>query len=987
MTSRTLTIDIRTADAQTIAALKRIQKELNQTGDEADRTSKSGLSLGNAFAGVAVGAGIKAAADSASDLAEAQSKVNVVFGESAPLVDKFGSSSATALGQSEAQALEAVGTFGNLLRAIGLNEEKSAEYSITLTKLASDLASFNNTSVDDALNALRSGLSGETEPLKRFGVNLNEAALKAQALKMGLSDGKAVLDANAKAQAAYALILEQTTLAQGDFERTSDGVANKQRILAAEFENAKASLGEALMPAFEAGVDGLTAFLNVAQRTPDVLQQVALAGTAAAYVGPKIVAGLSAAAESLSALRAAATGGEGGLRSIITTAAQSPVAWGAAAVGVAGLAYALTNLTDEAEAADAAAEALAAKADQLGISVDEAFRQELAATLAGVAGGLDNLGDSSAVDLAIRGMKDLALSSDEMAGALLGTSEEWDAYLKKVEAAREADAKAAEQDGSSAASKDALKARYDALIEVLGRMREQGIDAQQAQAELERQQRDLGVATDTVSESVDGATYSLEGYSDASKKVKTTTEAVEAAVVDVAKAQDHLADAQGNVVDALKAVADANDAVADARRGVEDAEKGVAQALRGVEQARRGVTDAEEQAVDARKAVTEATDELAQAEADAQIDSDFMAAALQGVADAEDRLAVAQADSQAAQEALTQARQDYGATMQQLATDVAAATDDVTLAQIAIDDALKRQAEVNADPEATANDRKRAEIAVNQARRRLAELEQRLKDQQAEYDRNAAGVETSDAVVAAQDAVTDAASRQEEAQRNLEDAVQNVADTQVEANRRVQVAQDNLAQAIRRRADADQRVVDAKQAVVDANDRVRDATRGVEDANNRVRDAVDNVREAQKRVTDARGEVVDARGAVEQAERNVEQAVKDQYRAYGELTRLFAPGSTARVRMEWLTDQLRQQYDYLQNPTLRDQLIELFGGPFGAGRSVPVGGKSNPSAPSEGGRTEVTVKMDVRGVDDPAATADMVSRRLGWELRRLNGAA
>jgi len=122
----------------------------------------------------------------------------------------------------------------------------------SLVGLAADMASFNNVPVDEALQALQSGLTGETEPLKKFGVNLNDAALKAKAMAMGLSDGKGPLDASAKAQASYALIMEQSTTAQGDFARTSDGLANKTKISSAKMEEFQAKIGDKLLPVMTA---------------------------------------------------------------------------------------------------------------------------------------------------------------------------------------------------------------------------------------------------------------------------------------------------------------------------------------------------------------------------------------------------------------------------------------------------------------------------------------------------------------------------------------------------------------------------------------------------------------------------------------------------------------------------------------------------------------------------------------------------------------
>jgi hypothetical protein len=206
-----------------------------------------------AFTAVAAGSAVmgKKFVDAASNLEESMSKVNVVFGDSAKGVQDFAKKSAASLGISQASALEAAGTYGNLLKAFGLTNEQATDMSTSMVTLAADLASFNNTSIDDALLALRSGLSGETEPLKRFGVAINDVRLKEQALAMGLiKTTTGTLPIAIKTQAAYALIMKDTALAQGDFERTSDGVANKQRIISAQFADVTAQIGTALLPAF-----------------------------------------------------------------------------------------------------------------------------------------------------------------------------------------------------------------------------------------------------------------------------------------------------------------------------------------------------------------------------------------------------------------------------------------------------------------------------------------------------------------------------------------------------------------------------------------------------------------------------------------------------------------------------------------------------------------------------------------------------------------
>ncbi len=210
----------------------------------------------------AVGAGVaffKAAVSGASDLAESASKVKVVFGEQSAAIMWASKTSATAMGLSKASYLEATGALGNLFVSLKLQPKAAAEMSQGMVTLAADMASFNNVPIEDALLAIRSGLTGETEPLKRFGVNMNEATLKAQAMEMGLiNTTKNALTPQTKALAAQALIMAQTGTAQGDFARISDGLANQQKILAARTEDLKTKIGGFLLPA----VTKFTSFLS-----------------------------------------------------------------------------------------------------------------------------------------------------------------------------------------------------------------------------------------------------------------------------------------------------------------------------------------------------------------------------------------------------------------------------------------------------------------------------------------------------------------------------------------------------------------------------------------------------------------------------------------------------------------------------------------------------------------------------------------------------
>jgi len=270
-----------------------IEDELGPAVDKVNTKISSGMSKAFALAGAAVaGVGVakffKDSVSAATDLNEQVSKVGVVFGDSADKVLAFGKNAATSIGASNREAVQAAGTFGNLLKSTGIASDKAADMSVNMVQLAGDLASFNNVPVGEALDAIRSGLVGETEPLKRFAVNLNESTLKAEAMKLGLSDGKGVLDANAKAQAAYSIILGQTTDAQGDYARTADSLANRQRTLSALFEETKATVGQALLPVMKEFVQIATDSLPVV--TNLALSIANIAAAAGAAIAP--VAGL-----------------------------------------------------------------------------------------------------------------------------------------------------------------------------------------------------------------------------------------------------------------------------------------------------------------------------------------------------------------------------------------------------------------------------------------------------------------------------------------------------------------------------------------------------------------------------------------------------------------------------------------------------------------------------------------------------------------------
>lgn len=204
--------------------------------------------LGLAGAGVAaVGLGAKMVS-MASDAAEVDSKFRVVFGQQMPRltanIDKF----AAATGASRFEMRQQVADMGALLQPILKNRKAAGDMSVDFVKLATDLASFNNVPTADALDAIRSGLVGEAEPLRRFGVLLNENAIKQEAYRLGIAKTGDELTEQQKVQARASLIMKQTALAQGDAERTSGSFANQMKRLKNSLKDTGTEIGMKLLP-------------------------------------------------------------------------------------------------------------------------------------------------------------------------------------------------------------------------------------------------------------------------------------------------------------------------------------------------------------------------------------------------------------------------------------------------------------------------------------------------------------------------------------------------------------------------------------------------------------------------------------------------------------------------------------------------------------------------------------------------------------------
>lgn len=267
------------------------------------RTSKWGAALSGVMAGIGVAvaqAAVNIAAGavskigemigSASDLSETIAKTGELYGESTDKIVAWSKTTAVSIGQSQQAALDGAATYAIFGRAAGLAGDDLVNFSTGLVGLASDLASFNNTSPEQAVQAIGAALRGESEPLRAYGVLLDDASLKAAAFSLGLTDSAtATLTQQQKILAAQKVIFDQTNAQQGDFARTSDGLANSQRTLAATWEDFKASLGTVFLPIVERVMQTVN---RLAQTVLPPLQQV---------IEQKIVPAVQAFADKLGA--------------------------------------------------------------------------------------------------------------------------------------------------------------------------------------------------------------------------------------------------------------------------------------------------------------------------------------------------------------------------------------------------------------------------------------------------------------------------------------------------------------------------------------------------------------------------------------------------------------------------------------------------------------------------------------------------------------
>ena len=210
----------------------------------------------------------------ASSMEEVRNVIDVTFGDNAARVYTWSNGITQSFGIGEVAALKYAGTMGAVLSGMGLSSEQAYNMSTALVELAGDMASFYNMDAETAFAKIRSGITGEMEPLKELGVVMSTANLEAHALTMGLQEKWSNMDAATQTLVRYSYLMESTALAQGDFSRSSESYANLMRLLEENIANLQLSIGEALLPVltdlvswfnglFGSGEDGAKAMKDI----------------------------------------------------------------------------------------------------------------------------------------------------------------------------------------------------------------------------------------------------------------------------------------------------------------------------------------------------------------------------------------------------------------------------------------------------------------------------------------------------------------------------------------------------------------------------------------------------------------------------------------------------------------------------------------------------------------------------------------------------
>lgn len=199
----------------------------------------------------------------------------VALGQYAAEAQNYAEKVSDVMGIDQAQWLRNQGVFNTLLTGFGDTAERAQLMSQNLTQLGYDISSFFNISIEDAMQKLQSGISGELEPLRRLGYDLSQARLEQTALNLGIKESVANMTQAEKAELRYYAIMTQVTTAQGDMARTLEAPANQLRILQAQLTQAARAIGNIFIPALNAILPYAIAVVQVIREIANALANLA----------------------------------------------------------------------------------------------------------------------------------------------------------------------------------------------------------------------------------------------------------------------------------------------------------------------------------------------------------------------------------------------------------------------------------------------------------------------------------------------------------------------------------------------------------------------------------------------------------------------------------------------------------------------------------------------------------------------------------------
>lgn len=259
--ANSLGTSIKNMTAKTLSApkaLKSLNASLKSTVSQIKQVKNGILSALGVVGGItAIISGIKKSIDVRSDVTEAQNVIDVTFGRYKDLVEDMAKTSIRDFGISELAVKNTAGRYQAMGTAAGIARKEMAKMSVTLTGLSADMASFYNQSQEDVAKSLQSVFTGETEPLRKYGIDLTQATLKEWAMKQGLDANIQSMSQAEKIMLRYNYVLENSAAAQKDFSRTSGSWANQIKILKEQLTQLASVLGTAFINALKPLVTAL----------------------------------------------------------------------------------------------------------------------------------------------------------------------------------------------------------------------------------------------------------------------------------------------------------------------------------------------------------------------------------------------------------------------------------------------------------------------------------------------------------------------------------------------------------------------------------------------------------------------------------------------------------------------------------------------------------------------------------------------------------